>query len=243
MDSRKSSSTPKQSSSPSGLATTYLLIYNGVLTIGWALILFETFKRVLSYKSVQDLGECYGLWNSIEIPLKICQTAAFLEVFHAMFGLVRSNPMIVLIQIISRVFLVWGVANYIPHAQHTTGIFLAVTAWSITEIIRYAYYALNLLQISPQWLTWCRYTFFIVLYPMGVTGELLTIVKAMRTIYPELVRNRYSILLPNKMNFGLDYFYFLVVVVLAYLYFPTMYKHMFTQRAKTLKSSPAKKVQ
>ena len=48
-------------------------------------------------------------------------------------------------------------------------------------------------------------------------GELLTIVKAMRTIYPELIRNRYSILLPNKMNFGLDYFYFLAVVILAYL--------------------------
>ena len=125
-----------------------------------------------------------------------------------MFGLVRSNPVIVFIQILSRVFLVWGVANYIPHvsdsdeknwmvrssvipsslqAQLTIGIFLAVTAWSVTEIIRYAYYALNLFQAAPQWLTWCRsalscdrfeensfwsnsrYTFFIVLYPLGVT--------------------------------------------------------------------------
>ncbi|UJR14236.1 hypothetical protein I4U23_001226 [Adineta vaga] len=241
MDSRKQSTTRKQS--PSQLSTLYLVIYNGLLTIGWTLILLETIKRVLSYNSFHDLSECYGLWNSIEIPLKICQTAAFLEVFHAMFGLVRSNPMIVLIQIISRVFLVWGVANYIPHAQHTVGILLAVTAWSITEIIRYGYYALNLFHISPQLLTWCRYTFFIVLYPLGVTGELVTIVKAMRTIYPEKIRNQYSILLPNKMNFGFDYFYFLAVVVLAYLYFPTMYKHMFAQRKKTLNPSSSKKVQ
>lgn len=47
-------------------------------------------------------------------------------------------------------------------------------------------------------------------------GELVTIVKAMQTIYPESVRNRYSVVLPNKYNFGFDYFYFLVVVVLAY---------------------------
>ncbi|CAF1313985.1 unnamed protein product [Adineta steineri] len=128
-------------------------------------------------------------------------------------------------------------------AQHSIGILLAVTAWSITEIIRYGYYALNLFQTSPQLLTWCRYSFFIVLYPLGVTGELVTIVKAMRTIYPESVRNRYSILLPNKLNFGFDYFYFLVVVLLAYTYFPTMFKHMFTQRAKTLNpSSSSKKV-
>ncbi|CAF3952575.1 unnamed protein product [Adineta steineri] len=240
MDPRKQSSTRKQS--PSQLTTAYLLIYNSVLTIGWTLILFETIKRVISYNSFSDFWECYGLWNAIELPLKICQTAAFLEVFHAMFGLVRSNPMIVLIQIISRVFLVWGVANYIPHAQHSIGILLAVTAWSITEIIRYGYYALNLFQTSPQLLTWCRYSFFIVLYPLGVTGELVTIVKAMRTIYPESVRNRYSILLPNKLNFGFDYFYFLVVVLLAYTYFPTMYKHMLTQRAKTLNPSSSKKV-
>jgi len=125
MESKKKSSNSKDASS-SPLVTGYLLIYNSVLTIGWALILFETVKRVLSYRSPRDLVECYGLWNAIELPLKICQTAAFLEVFHAMFGLVRSNPFIVLVQIVSRVFLVWGVANYIPHAQLTIGIFLAV---------------------------------------------------------------------------------------------------------------------
>ncbi|CAF4721226.1 unnamed protein product, partial [Rotaria sp. Silwood2] len=94
-----------------------LLIYNSILTVGWTFILYETIKQVVSYKSVGDLWKCRGLWKSIEAPLKICQTAAFLEVIHAMLGLVRSNPMIVFIQIISRVFLVWGVANYIPQVS------------------------------------------------------------------------------------------------------------------------------
>lgn len=39
------------------------------------------------------------------------------KVFHAMLGLVRSNPFIVLIQIMSRIFLVWGVAHYIPQVR------------------------------------------------------------------------------------------------------------------------------
>jgi len=229
---KKQAQSQQQQQQSSSLVTVYLLIYNCILTMGWTVILYETLKRMISYHSVSDLRECYGLWKSIELPLKIYQTAAFLEVVHAMFGLVRSNPFIVFIQIISRVFLVWGVANYIPHAQLTPGILLAVIAWSITEIIRYGYYALNLFNSSPNWLTWCRYSFFIVLYPLGVAGELITIMKAMLTIYSEPQRSQYSILLPNKLNFGLDYFYFLCVVVSAYAYFPSMYKHMLKQRSK-----------
>ncbi|CAF0824236.1 unnamed protein product [Didymodactylos carnosus] len=203
---------------PSPFLTGYLLIYNGVLTIGWSLIFYETLKSLLSYRSFKDLSECYGLWKSIEIPLKIYQTAAFLEVIHAALGFVRSNPIIVFIQIISRVFLVWGVANYIPYAQLTPGLLLAVTCWSITEIIRYSYYALNLYNLAPSWLTYCRYTFFIVLYPLGVAGELWTLSKGMSSIYSQPRRSHYSILLPNKYNFGLDYFYLLCIVVSAYVW-------------------------
>lgn len=37
-------------------------------------------QKAQSYKSVADWRECRGLWKAIELPLKICQTAAFLEV-------------------------------------------------------------------------------------------------------------------------------------------------------------------
>ncbi|CAF0721977.1 unnamed protein product [Didymodactylos carnosus] len=200
------------------LIRAYLLIYNGALAVGWTVILYETLKNVLTYRSLKDLRECYGLWKSVEVPLKIYQTAAFMEVLHAALGLVRSNAMIVFIQIISRVFLVWGVVNYISYAQLTPGLLIAVTCWSITEIIRYSYYALNLFNSSPSWLTYCRYTFFIVLYPLGVVGELWTISKGMSSIYSQPHRNHYSILLPNKYNFGLDYFYLLCIVVSAYIF-------------------------
>lgn len=50
------------------------------LRSSWTLILVETIKHVLSYKSANDLMTCDGLWKTIELPLKICQTAAFLEV-------------------------------------------------------------------------------------------------------------------------------------------------------------------
>ena len=44
-------------------------------------------------------------------------------------------------------------------------------AWSVTEIIRYLYYGLNIAKIQPAWLLWCRYTFFFALYPLGAGSE------------------------------------------------------------------------
>lgn len=46
-----------------------------------------------------------------------------------------------------------------------------VLAWSSTEIIRYAFYAVSILQCEPRWLLWLRYTTFYVLYPIGAGSE------------------------------------------------------------------------
>lgn len=63
--------------------------------------------------------------------------------------------------------------------------------------------------------TFCfRYTFFIVLYPMGVTGELLTIYAALPHVQKT---GLYSVTLPNKYNFSFDYYTFLIVVMVSYI--------------------------
>jgi very-long-chain (3R)-3-hydroxyacyl-CoA dehydratase len=60
---------------------------------------------------------------------------------------------------------------------------MMIAAWSVTEVIRYSFYAFTLLGSVPYFLTWCRfarlfdafdltafrYTFFIIVYPIGVT--------------------------------------------------------------------------
>ncbi|MEQ2169071.1 hypothetical protein GOODEAATRI_021100, partial [Goodea atripinnis] len=60
----------------------------------------------------------------------------------------------------------------------------------------------------------CRYNLFIVLYPLGVVGELLTIYTAL----PFVRRSgMYSMRLPNKYNVSFDYYYFLIIVMLSYI--------------------------
>lgn len=67
-----------------------------------------------------------------------------------------------------------------------------------------------------------RYTFFIVLYPMGVTGELLTIYAALPYVQKT---GLYSVTLPNKYNFSFDYYTFLIVVMISYI--PRKSSHIF----------------
>lgn len=46
-----------------------------------------------------------------------------------------------------------------------------VLAWSVTEVIRYSFYAFTLLGGVPYPLLWLRYTLFYILYPIGAGSE------------------------------------------------------------------------
>jgi very-long-chain (3R)-3-hydroxyacyl-CoA dehydratase len=48
-----------------------------------------------------------------------------------------------------------------------------VLSWSLVEIPRYAYYAVNLIAPTsiPYFLTFLRYSLFMVLYPSGISGK------------------------------------------------------------------------
>ena len=132
---------------------------------------------------------------------------------------------------------------------------MLLVAWSITEVIRYSFYALGLIKSVPSLLTWMRYahfyliylismlrfryTFFIVLYPMGASGEVLTMIAALPEIYS---KKHLSFELPNAMNFGFSYYYFVIILCLYYLPgFPQLYLYMFQQRKKYVGGSPDSK--
>lgn len=68
--------------------------------------------------------------------------------------------------------------------------------------------------LTPPSPTLCRYNLFIILYPLGVIGELMTIYAAL----PFVRRSgMYSMRLPNKYNVSFDYYYCLIIVMLSYI--------------------------
>ncbi|KAH7636669.1 protein tyrosine phosphatase-like protein [Dermatophagoides farinae] len=176
------------------------------------------------YNAVQFIGWAYGLfltirfllfsperhnyrllWEHCSIIITIFQTYQLIEVFHAMI------------------------------ARYSIGVPMLLIAWCIAECTRYAYYALNIYDAVPYICTWLRYTLFIVLYPIGVSGELFTTYAALRPIRQQKFL---SFDLPNKLNFSFHYDVYCIIFMLSYIhFFPQLYLYMFGQRKKIIGSS------
>jgi len=211
----------------SGFARAYLALYNLLQVFGWIYIFLLATMHFLRGNSYDTL------YNSVHSALKLFQTLAVFEIFHCMLGLVRSPVMVTTQQVFSRLFLVWGIcAGSSNVVQGDWAFAMMLTAWTVTEIVRYLYYALNLYDVVPAVLTWCRYTFFFVLYPMGVSGELLTCWHAL----PELQESGVlSLIMPNRVNMAIEYSYIVAFIMLLYLPgFPPLYLYMIEQRKKIL---------
>lgn len=218
----------------STLPKLYLLAYNGILSAGWLLILMQTIRyTVLHRKTLQHLnGYVPGLYADLQGPLKIFQTAAFMEVVHSIVGLVSSSAVVTFLQVYSRIFLLWAVLVGVQSVSNGIGLLLIAYAWSITEVVRYAFYFFSLLDNVPYLIKWARYTLFFVLYPIGVLGELLLIFSAIPVV---AASEQWSIFLPNYFNISFHFSFFLGLTALLYIpIFPQLYGHMIAQRKKVL---------
>jgi very-long-chain (3R)-3-hydroxyacyl-CoA dehydratase len=75
-------------------------------------------------------------------------------------------------QVASRFLLVWGVLFLYPYLAIQAPTYSSMlVAWSVTEVIRYTYFALTLSGLTPRILTWLRYNTFFILYPIGILSE------------------------------------------------------------------------
>ncbi|KRT79439.1 hypothetical protein AMK59_7271, partial [Oryctes borbonicus] len=203
----------------------YLLFYNSIQTLGWGFILY----RVLNYYISRPQESLYDI---VKCPLITFQCLAFLEYYHAKYKLTKSNPLVTFQQIYSRIMVVCAVLMAVENSRLSLGFPMIMFAWSITEIIRYMTYSFGIYGQAPFSLTWLRYTTFIPLYPLGVTGELLCMYAAIEDLK---VSKQWSMELPNKYNVVFYYHHYLIFSMLLYIpYFPKLYLHMFSQRRKVL---------
>lgn len=74
-------------------------------------------------------------------------------------------------QVASRLLLVWGITYPFPFVTQAPFYASMLVAWSVTEVIRYSYFATTLAGIQPAFLTFLRYNTFFVLYPLGIFSE------------------------------------------------------------------------
>lgn len=112
------------------------------------------------------------------------QSLAILEVVHAALGWVRSPVPTTAIQVASRLFMVWAVSERFEQASGSAWYASMVLAWSITESVRYPFYANSLMGSESDGLLWARYTLFYVLYPLGAGSEAMLIATTLPKYWP-----------------------------------------------------------
>ncbi|KAL9038289.1 MAG: hypothetical protein Q9180_003229 [Flavoplaca navasiana] len=154
------------------IAKEYLTAYNAICALLW-LSVFGRTVVILPITGIESVYEAAGDFT------KWTQTVAILEILHSAFGLVRSPLPTTILQVASRIILVWAVVYQFPAATSTSPFYSSMLiAWSATEVVRYSYFVLNLRGSVPAFMTWLRYNMFYVLYPIGITSEAVLVWKA-----------------------------------------------------------------
>lgn len=211
---------------PEGHPKKWLIAYNSISASLWSVVLFNTLF----------LGAFLGqphLFLKTGTIVTLVQCCAVVEIYNSVTGIVKSPVFTTVSQVFSRLLIVLGILQLLPESPanyHWVYITLCLS-WSITEIVRYSYYASNLKDANavPYWLTWMRYSLFYVLYPTGVASEVSMI---------------YMSLNEAKEAVSPFYSWFLFAVLFTYppgLY--TLYTYMIKQRKKVLGKAPEKKTQ
>lgn len=214
--------TVKQFRIPMGrLATLYLFTYNSVQAGGWTVALIKLLTNVSSTKSID------GTYDAAGQLICLLQLFSVMEVFHGAIGIVPTKVLPVLMQWGGRTHFVAAIVCQIPEVQKLPTVFVTFAAWSLSEVIRYPQYALNAVGHCPGWLTWLRYSAFVVLYPIGaIFGEVLTMYHALSYIKKKHLYGN----LFDKLPFS--YYSFVMALLACYPFFVDDAIHVHVQTKK-----------
>ncbi|KAK1827784.1 hypothetical protein QBC39DRAFT_314200 [Podospora conica] len=205
----------------------YLVLYNAASASAWSVVLFRVASTLLLTQDPTAVSP------AVDSFARTTQTFAVMEILHALTGVVPAPVFTTIMQVFSRLVLVWGIAQPFPELTSSAWFSSMLVAWATTEVVRYTYFALKQFEAVPAALHWLRYSGFLVLYPIGITSEVAMIFMALAGPAGKLAPE-----------------YPLVLMSILGLYVPgsfILYSHMLTQRKKNLgagaRVAKAKKVQ
>uniref|UniRef100_A0A1I8EDG3 Very-long-chain (3R)-3-hydroxyacyl-CoA dehydratase n=1 Tax=Wuchereria bancrofti TaxID=6293 RepID=A0A1I8EDG3_WUCBA len=191
----------------------YLCAYNITLFI---LHVYLLFTLVFNFFTI---GNAYynSFWQSNANIIKIVTALQLIDVAHALVGYTKGNYRIGLIQVCGRLAFIY-IIDGCPDVQSSPTTFILIFAYFSIEIFRYPYYAASCLKIEIPLLTWLRYNAWVLLYPVGLLLEGVTMYRSIPYYYQT---GKYSIKLPNATNIGFNFSFTLSIFFLFVFPFGT----------------------
>jgi very-long-chain (3R)-3-hydroxyacyl-CoA dehydratase len=129
--------------------TKYLITYNAISALLWLTILTRTLTHAYPPRPLT-------LYSSTGTFARLTQTLALLEIVHAALGVVRAGVFTTALQVASRVTLIWWIVEQYDVKGELAYVSM-LAAWSVTEVVRYAYFVTGLSGEVPGFLVWLRY--------------------------------------------------------------------------------------
>jgi very-long-chain (3R)-3-hydroxyacyl-CoA dehydratase len=235
-------SAPLSRRSPSVTVKAYLVLYNVLCVLGWLFINLEIARHFVANDGLRHPER---LWAAVGGPLKLMLSAALLEVAHAALGLVRAPVAVAFVQVAARLIVLSGYVAFVPAAQQSWPFVAMAAAWAAGEVPRYSFYVAGLLaptkEAVPYALRWLRYSLFLVLYPVGIAGEVGSLVYCLEPMRKYAFELGLAVRMPNRWNFAYDHY--VLLLCLFPLYVPGsifMVGNMLRSRKRELLSKEAK---
>jgi very-long-chain (3R)-3-hydroxyacyl-CoA dehydratase len=189
----------------------WLILFNGVTLVAWLVFLAVAAK------------EDFRLGMGAAIALAVAQGLAVFEVMNTVLRIAGSNFLLTGMQVASRLLvmslLVMMASDCPCDGSEKYGYPLILLAWTLTEVVRALNYLSDLLNLGLKMVAWLRYSMFIVLYPLGVTGEFLIMYGFWKWRGEQI-----DLIALTLAGIALSYV----------IFFPKLYGHMLAQRKKKL---------
>jgi len=206
-------------------------------------ILNSVIPTILSAVSAVD-GVFYNLFSELKPLILVLEVILLFDTVHALLGFWGQDTVAPLhkrwyCKVGRRAHLLLFALCLAPaeYIEHSSFLGFTIFTWALTDCVRYPYYALNLYRVCPRWITWLRYTNFIVQYPLNVVAENLYI---FFVLFPACASYgahlRFHIQVGRFVDFYLHYGYVYAVSKLVYdnLRFPSSFKTLWVQMKKRL---------
>jgi len=201
------------------LKNAYLLAYNLAQSAGWFFVLTTIISKYAATSSYSEAA------SAATPAVLFVQSLALLELVNSLLKIVPGSASSAFMQLFGRnaILFFWLYCSDLANGA----VFGMYLTWSISECIRYPFYATSVFDSSPSLLVWMRYSAFAVLYPIGIAFECAV----MHTSMP-VISNLYPLTVA-----GANLTPMLSYVYAAYAYGVcgvALYRYMLKQRKKVL---------